>query len=182
MRGARSTQQGVALFVTLILLVVLALMGVSAMRMSMFNARIATGAQLSAMTFHTAESSLATTYDEVLDSGSIMLLSLLDGEVVRRCQKSNDPRASGACADGARFDSRGLLQAESRTEQLGVSPDLSLLEGAQLNGQQLLVPHRMEITAVGEAPQFETASYHVQEFNVKAMTDPGTLIAQTQNN
>ena len=50
----RFAQQGVALVVTLLLLVVLALMGVSAMRMSMFNARISTGAQLSAMTFHAA--------------------------------------------------------------------------------------------------------------------------------
>ncbi|MCK0155200.1 PilX N-terminal domain-containing pilus assembly protein [Alcanivorax sp. S6407] len=182
MRVSRASQRGVALVVTLLLLVVLALMGVSAMRMSMFNARIATGAQLSAMTFTTAESSLASTYNEVVDTNSIMLLSLLDGETVRRCQKANDAQANGTCAEADRFDSRGLLQAQSRTDQLGVSPDFSLLEGAQLNGQQLLVPHRMEITAVGEAPDFQTASYHVQEFNVKAMTDPGTLIAQTKNN
>jgi hypothetical protein len=59
---------------------------------------------------------------------------------------------------------------------------LSLLEGAQLNGQQLLVPHRMEMAAEGKAPDFQVASYHVQEFHVKAMTDPGTLIAQSKNN
>lgn len=181
MRGSRSAQQGVALVIALLILVVLALLGVSAMRMSMFNARIATGAQLSAMTFHTAESSLAITYDEILDSDSVMLLSLLDGEIVSRCQKAGAPQTSGACPASARFDSRGLLQAQSRTNQVGVSPDFSLLEGAQLNGQQLLVSHRMEMIAVGEAPDFETASYHVQEFNVKAMTDPATLIAQTKN-
>ena len=182
MQGSQSTQQGVAMIVALLLLVMLAIMGVSAMRMSMFNARIATGAQLSAMTFHTAESSIAATYGEVLDTNSVMLLSLLDGGTVRRCQKAAEPRAKGACSDEARFDSRGLLKAQSRTDQRGISPDFSLLAGAQLNGQQLLVPHRMEITAVGEAPDFNTASYHVQEFNVKALTDPGTLIAQTQNN
>ncbi|MEH6784920.1 MAG: PilX N-terminal domain-containing pilus assembly protein [Alcanivorax jadensis] len=183
MRGTtRSAQQGVALFVALMLLVVLALMGVSAMRMSMFNARIATGAQLSAMTFQAAESSLASTYGEVTDTNSPMLLNLLDGASVRLCQQAATPDSSGACSQAARFDSRGLLQAQSRTIQTGVSPDLSLLEGAQLNGQQLLVPHRMEMAAVGKAPDFQVASYHVQEFNVKAMTDPGTLIAQTKNN
>jgi|DeeseametaMP1372_FD_contig_81_45853_length_1102_multi_5_in_0_out_0_2 type II secretory pathway pseudopilin PulG len=178
----RFAQQGVALVVTLLLLVVLALMGVSAMRMSMFNARISTGAQLSAMTFHAAESSLAYTYDEVLDNSSPMLLILLDGTPVRRCQQATAPSSQGACAQTSRFDSRGLLQAQSRTVQTGVSPDLSLLEGAQLNGQQLLVPHRMEMAAEGKAPDFQVASYHVQEFHVKAMTDPGTLIAQSKNN
>ena len=95
MRGTtRSAQQGVALFVALMLLVVLALMGVSAMRMSMFNARIATGAQLSAMTFQAAESSLASTYGEVTDTNSPMLLNLLDGASVRLCQQAATPDSS----------------------------------------------------------------------------------------
>ncbi len=182
MRGYRSTQKGVALIVALMMLLILAIMGVSAMRMSMINARISTSAQISEMAFHAAESSLAATYSEVLDSGSVMLPTLLDGEIVRLCQLDTSLNSAGACAANARFDSRGLLQAQSRTVQTGVSPDLSLLEGAQLNGQQLLVPHSMEMTAVGEAPDLDVASYNVQEFNVKAMTDPGTLIAQTKKN
>lgn len=182
MRGYRSAQQGVALIVVLLIVVILAVMGVSAMRMSMLNVRISTSAQLSKMTFHAAESSLAVTYIEMLDPDSNILPALLDGAVVRRCQESVAPRSNGACSGTARFDSRGLLQAQSRTVQQGVSPDLSLLQGAQLNGTQLLVPHQVEMTVVGEAPEQNVASYHVQEFNLKAMTDPATLIAQSQNN
>lgn len=182
MRGIRSNQRGVALIITLLLLVILAIMGVSAMRTAMLNARISTSAQLAKMTFHAAESSLASTYTEMLDSDSVILLSLLDGSDVRLCQKNTVANGSGACAQQDRFDSRGLLQAQSRTVSRGVSQDLSLLEGAQLNGQQLLVHHRLESTAVGEAPQQRVATYHVQEFNLQAMTDPGTLIAQSQNN
>ena len=110
----RFAQQGVALVVTLLLLVVLALMGVSAMRMSMFNARISTGAQLSAMTFHAAESSLAYTYDEVLDNSPPMLLILLDGTPVRRCQQATAPSSQGACAQTSRFDSREIGRASCR--------------------------------------------------------------------
>ena len=182
MRGSRSAQQGVVLIVVLLILVILAVLGVSAMRMSLLNSRISTSAQLSKMTFHAAESSVAVTYSEMLDSNSTILLALLDGEVVRRCQTAAAPRSQGACSGTARFDSRGLLQAQSLTVQQGVSPDLSQLEGVQLNGTQMLVPHQLEMRVVGEAPEQNVASYHVQELNVKAMTDPATLIAQNKNN
>ncbi|MQX54854.1 pilus assembly PilX family protein [Alcanivorax sediminis] len=182
MSGARTSQQGVALIVTLFLLVILAMLGVSALRTSMLNARIATSAQLSKMTFHAAESSLASTYTEMLNTDSLILLDLLDGGEVRLCQEAAVANNPGACSQQARFDSRGLLQAQSRTVQLGIAQDFSLLEGAQLNGQQLLVHHRLEATAEGAAPDLGVEAYHVQEFHLKAMTDPGTLIAQTKNN
>ncbi len=182
MRVSRASQHGVALIVALLLLVVLALMGISAMRTSMLNARISTSAQLAKMTFHAAESSLSATYTEMLDPDSVVLLTLLDGSPVQRCQKSSQANSPGACAQQDRFDSRGLLQAQSRTIQSGVAPDFSLLEGAQLSGQQLLVHHRVETTSEGAAPEQNVQAYHVQEYNLKAMTDPATLIAQSQNN
>lgn len=182
MRVSRSAQQGVALVVALLILVLLAMMGVSAMRTSMLNARISTSAQLAKMTFHAAESSLAATYSEMLDANSPILFQLLDGSTVRRCLEAASPSSPGACAAQDRFDSRGLLQAQSRSVQTGIVPDYALLEGAQLNGQQLLVHHRVNSTAVGEAPDQGVSRYHVQEFNLQAMTDPATLIAQTKNN
>ena len=182
MRLGKAGQKGMALVITLLLLVMLAVMGVSAMRMTMTNARISTSAQLSSMTFHAAESSLAITYAEMLDPTSTILPAVLDGAPVRRCQTAAQQIVAGACADAARFDSRNLLQAQSSTSLAGISSDLSLLEGAQLNGQQLLVHYRVDTTAAGEAPAQSTAAYHVQEYNLQAMTDPGALIAQTQNN
>ena len=57
-------QQGAALVVALLILVVVSLLGVSAMKSSVFSAKVATGTQADAMTFEAAETSLTGAYKE----------------------------------------------------------------------------------------------------------------------
>ncbi len=55
----RHRQEGAALVIALLILVVVSLLGVSAMKTSVFSAKVATGTQADAMTFEAAETSLS---------------------------------------------------------------------------------------------------------------------------
>lgn len=120
------SQKGVALVVALLILVMISIIGVAAMRTSIFNAKISTSAQGSTMTFQAAESALAALFieaskyngDEADDTNIIFLaLRQLDfGTLapIDRCVTAGDLFKVGACQAGDRFDERGLMQASSR--------------------------------------------------------------------
>ena len=58
-------EQGVALLIALLILVVVSLMGITAMKTSMFSAKIATGTQVDAMAFEGAESSVSDAFKKL---------------------------------------------------------------------------------------------------------------------
>lgn len=122
----KSDQRGVALIVALLILVMISIIGIAAMRTSIFNAKISTSAQGSTMAFQAAESALAALFieaseyngDEADDTNVIFLaLRQLDfGTLapIDRCVTSADLFKVGACQAADRFDERGLMQASSR--------------------------------------------------------------------
>ena len=122
----KASQQGVALVVALLILVMISIIGVAAMRTSIFNAKISTSAQGSTMAFQAAESALAALFieaseynaDEADDNNAIFVaLRQLDfGTLapIDRCVTTGNLFKPGACEDADSFDERGLMQASSR--------------------------------------------------------------------
>ena len=80
------SQRGAALIVALLILVVVSVLGVSAMKTSMFAAKVATGTQADAMVFEAAESSVADMYNTINNMNEVALTEfLVDQVVARRC-------------------------------------------------------------------------------------------------
>ena len=119
-------QRGVALVVALLILVMISIIGIAAMRTSIFNAKISTSAQGSTMAFQAAESALAALFIEAsayegdtADNTNVIFLALRQLDFgtlspIERCVTSSDLYKVGACQAGDRFDERGLMQASSK--------------------------------------------------------------------
>lgn len=139
-----SKQRGAALLVALMILTVVSILGVTAMKTSMFNSKIATTAQVSAIAFDGAESAIAAVYDEAVyqpQSDPQFLIGALVTQynidtgtsiVVDRCVGKNNVQELRACVGGETSDSRNLLQAGSRTVMKGLAtaPFLSTISSA----------------------------------------------------
>lgn len=122
----KSGQRGVALVVALLILVMISIIGIAAMRTSIFNAKISTSAQGSTMAFQAAESALAALFIEAseyngdsADDTNIIFLALRQLDFgtlapIDRCVTTGDLFKQGACQAADRFDERGLMQASSR--------------------------------------------------------------------
>ena len=121
-------QQGMALVIALVILAMISILGIAALRTSIFNTRISTSAQGSAMTFQAAESALAALFQEASQyqgDGSnkdnvihIAMGQLSSGVIapIDRCLTKTNLSKDGACTNADVFDERGLLQAESRIQ------------------------------------------------------------------
>ena len=82
----RARQQGVALMVALMILVVVSILGISAMKSSVFSAKVATGTQADAMTFEAAETALTEVYRELnAMSGEDLYGNLAGDATIQRC-------------------------------------------------------------------------------------------------
>jgi type IV pilus assembly protein PilX len=122
----RQGQRGVALVIALLILVMISIIGIAAMRTSIFNAKISTSAQGATMAFQAAESALAALFIEASqfsgDESSVsnviyLALRQLDTGAfapIDRCVTQDDLFKVGACAGTDRFDERGMMQASSR--------------------------------------------------------------------
>ena len=180
-------QRGVALFIALILLIIISILGVSAMRMSMFNARISTGAQVNAMTFQAGESALQSVYEEALNAdeggeNNVILRAMnkrfAEGvfEVQLRCVTTADPYKSGACAAGDYMDSRDLIKASSQTV---VKDSIRNIAGNSItmtgSGGTTVVWYDFVSVAKGEMQDLQVESHNVQEFSRKGLYISGNF-------
>ena len=183
----RSRQGGVALFIALILLVVISVLGISAMKMSMFNARVSTGAQVNTMTFQAGESALQAVYEEALDAdlggqNNVILRAMnkrfAEGvfEVQLRCVTASDPYKSGACADSDYMESRDLIKASSQTV---VKDNIRNIAGNSVtitgSGGTNVVWYDFVSVAKGEMESIKVESHNVQEFSRKGLYMSGNF-------
>lgn len=140
-----NSQRGVALIIALLILVMISIIGITAMRTSIFNAKISTSAQGSTMAFQAAESALAALFLEASqynaggDETNIIFQALRQLDFgtltpIDRCVTQTDLYKAGACAAADRFDERGLLQASSR---LVIKPDTVPCGGGDGDGSQV---------------------------------------------
>ncbi|MBL7252275.1 PilX N-terminal domain-containing pilus assembly protein [Alloalcanivorax sp. C16-2] len=154
-------ERGAALLIALMILVIVSLMGITAMKTSMFSAKISTGTQVDAMAFEGAESAVADAYAYLSGLNSNALQPFLLGQVEYRCLGGGVVLQT-RCGTSDYMDSRGLVQAQSRIRQKGMQP----VSGGQVSmsgGGTLIVDYTFEIMGDSEVEQFEIENHHLQQ-------------------
>ncbi|MCC4308831.1 hypothetical protein LL252_09645 [Alcanivorax marinus] len=154
-------QRGVALLVALMILVIVSLMGITAMKTSMFSSKISTGTQVDAMSFEGAESAVEDAFGYLYTMSSAELQPFLNGQVMQRCLTASGVSLS-ACQNNDRMDSRGLVRAGSRTRQKGMQS----VSGGQVSmtgSGSMIVDYTFEIMGDSEIEQFEVDDHHLQQ-------------------
>lgn len=168
-------ERGAALVMALLILVIVSLLGISAMKSSVFSAKVATGTQADAMAFEAAETALSEIYTELnAMTGEALYASLGAGEVLYRCVSEDDVVKAGECAESDRLDSRGLLVAESATKLNGYEP----IPGAEIGmtaGSPVMVDYKVAMLGESEMESFNLSDHHLQEA-LKMGVKPGSEI------
>lgn len=157
-------QQGMALLLTLLILMVVSLLGISALRTSLFSARMATGAEIDAMAFAAAESAIDATLG-ALKNDPERLRSLLAGNTLTQCVTLADPGKTGACGSGDHLDARALVVAESHARRIGYRPVVggSVGFGTDDDGAApRVVDYRLVILGEATIARFGRHEYHLQ--------------------
>ncbi|MEL0168733.1 MAG: PilX N-terminal domain-containing pilus assembly protein [Pseudomonadaceae bacterium] len=168
-----SAQRGIALVVALLVLLMVSVLGLSAMRSSVFSSKVATGVQSDVMTFEAAETVVVGTYDALTVLSNEQLYNAVDGQAARYCMKSTGA-AQGSCGAGDFMDVRGLLQAESYSYLDGFSP----ISGSQVSssgGAGVFVDYRINILGESEMATYGIENHHLQE-TLKRGIKPGAEI------
>lgn len=168
------SQRGAALLVALLILVMVSLMGISALRSSVFSGKVATGIQADAMTFEAAETALGVTYRTLSAMNDETLYTKLDAGAVEYCVKSSETNAAGDCDANTFMDERKLLQARSVSYLGGFSP----IDGAQVSttgANSIFVDYQVNMLAESEMAQMNLQNYHLQEA-LKRGIKPGSDI------
>lgn len=168
-------QRGAALLVALMILVMVSLLGISAMRTSMFNAKISTSVQASSIAFQAAESAISAALDEAAsdpagqEAGSIIQDGISNiytsNYVMYRCITPNSI-AKTNCSSNDRLDVRGVVQSRSKTVMSG-DPEPVLGNSAGQSGNadgQQQYNYTFYTLGIGELPDLSAGAYHIQDF------------------
>ena len=171
----RHRQEGAALVIALLILVVVSLLGVSAMKTSVFSAKVATGTQADAMTFEAAETSLSVAYQELNGmSGEALYANLAGQKMLTMCVTEKDTSKEGPCKKGDVLDSRGLIAAESSSRLNGYEP----VPGAELGttaGSVIYVDYKVAMLGESTMASFNLDNHHFQAA-LKRGLKPGSEI------
>lgn len=160
--NGHGSQRGAALLVSLIILVMVSMMGISALRSSIFSGKVATGIQADAMTFEAAETALGVTYRNLSAMTDQALYAALDGGAVEYCVERSNPDSAGACGTNSFMDERQLLQARSISHHAGYSP----IDGSQVSitgTGSVFVDYRVNMLAESAMPSLSLENHHLQE-------------------
>lgn len=182
--NAHSRQQGAALLVALFILVIISIIGVAAMRTSIFNSKIATSAQAGTMSFQAAESALSAVFREATEvdmetpghviGAAIAQLGL--GNIVEqnRCVTAGNLYKYGACDPAVDFmDSRELVQASSRTLVKGKTR-AKIGEQVSIGGTRFAYYDFLTV-AEGQVGVMNVENYNVQEYEIVGIVPEGEM-------
>jgi type IV pilus assembly protein PilX len=163
-------EQGAALLVSLMILLLISIIGVAAMRSSALASKVAFGAQLDAIVFEAAESAIAETManltvfnasDDELKFEEIV--ALFNGETITWCLQKDRSRKLSDCASNDFLDSRGLITSESRSKAVG----FSAVSGNQISSAGgtavLFADFELAIQGDGSMPAYGLSNRHVQQ-------------------
>jgi Tfp pilus assembly protein PilX len=161
------------------ILVIISVIGIAAMRTSLFGAKVATSAQASAMAFQSAETALAAIYDEATTvpattPGHVIAISverMITGNpaVVDRCVTVSGAYEQRACGSGDYADSRELTKAESRTV---VKPGGRAVKGSGIGSTSGTTVRYYDFlsAAKGAVPVLNINRFNVQEYTIQQLT------------
>lgn len=157
----RQAQRGVALLIALLILVIVSLMGITAMKTSMFSAKIATGTQVDTLAFEGAESAIDATITN-LQSNNSRLEALMGGTPETQCVTMTDQNQDGACTAQDYLDSRQLVVAQSTAKRTGFQaiPGNAI---SSAGGAPVVVDYKISILGDGNVSSFKRQDYHLQE-------------------
>lgn len=159
------SQRGAALLVALMILVIVSILGVTAMKTSMFSSKIATGTQVDAMAFEGAESAVNEAFNYLANiSDADLQPFLMTGLIEQRCLVGGDTGAKPrACIAAERMDSRGLVQAGSRIRQEGMRAISGGAVSTTGSSPMQEVDYTFEILGQSEIKSFDVDNNHLQE-------------------
>ncbi len=185
---SRQRQSGAALLVSLMILLVISLIGVAAMKTSLFNTKISSSSQAAVMAFNGAEAAISAVLLEVRQDRdsrpnhmvSDLMLQIAQGSQapVLRCYTDANMVKVGACAATDFMDSRGLVQAYSSTVMTGVTSGSET--GSQVSSSGGTSGTRFGMYgfmtgAAGKVPVLNVEQFTVQEFATKALVVSGEM-------
>ena len=111
----RFHENGAALFVALIILLIVSMMGVSAMKGSILSERMAFNTQARELSFQAAETAINGVIAEARSSGEFVSKLLGSSAAQVHCATSSELMIEGTCAADATFDSREALFGETES-------------------------------------------------------------------
>ena len=113
MNGLPTQQQGAALFVALIILLVVTMMGLSAMRGSIFHEKMAFNTQSEDKTFQAAETAINGVIQKARQSDAILSDMVNSASTKTGCVTRDQQWVDGPCGASDAIDNENSLQAQS---------------------------------------------------------------------
>lgn len=168
----KSSQRGAVLLVSLLILLMVSILGISAMRSSIFANKVATGIQADAMSFEAAETAIAVVYGSMLSDNSLQTV-FSPGYNSTTCI-TDSGSTSGSCGSNTFFDNRDLLTAEAYSYFAGYKA----LSGTQISisgGSNLFVDYKINILGQSSMPSYNIENHHHQE-TLKRGIKPGSEV------
>lgn len=107
-------QQGAALFVALIILLIVSFMGVSAMRGSIMSERMAFNTQARELSFQAAETAINGVIAQARSNGALLNDILIAPRV--HCIGALQQLTEGGCGENSTFDDRNVLRAQAESQ------------------------------------------------------------------
>lgn len=156
--GFKSPQQGAVLVVALIIMVMVSLLGISAMRASVQSNKVATGVQADTMSFEAAETALGVVFNTLNNmTEQELTAAVVDGSSVEYCITSNGLTDS-SCENNEFMDSRNLLKAQA----FATHPPNNCrpISGFDVEEFKDLV---INLLGESEMPNYNIQNHHLQE-------------------
>ena len=113
MNVSQAKQQGAALFVALIILLVVTMMGLSAMRGGIFHEKMAFNTQANDQTFQAAETAIGGVVEKARQSDAMLSDMMNSGTTQTGCVTSDKQLVIESCGDTTTFDDEDRLQAQA---------------------------------------------------------------------
>lgn len=156
--GLRSSQQGAVLVVALIVMVMVSLLGISAMRASVQSSKVATGVQADTMSFEAAETALGVVFNALNDmSEQELTAAVIDGSSVEYCITSDGMTNSG-CGNNEFMDSRNLIKSQAFASH--PPNNCRPISGFDVEEFKDLV---INLLGESEMPNYNIQNHHLQE-------------------
>lgn len=162
-------ERGVALLICMLILLIISVMGISALRLSMSQTQIAASTIASNLGFHAAETGINKVIADVALNGRGFLPT--SATAVFRCV-ADDQVSTSASSDGScpTMDSKGIASASVRIELIDAAdegdPDAekaALGERVDAGGGPGFVMKKFRLTSTGRVDAMDIQTVNVQE-------------------
>ncbi|MEH6498003.1 MAG: pilus assembly PilX N-terminal domain-containing protein [Pseudoalteromonas distincta] len=165
------TQRGAALAVALVILLMVSVLGLTAIRSSIFSAKVSTGVQADAMAFEAAENAIAAAYSSLAGMSDQQLFATVESTPSESCLKGSGFE-DGVCATTDFMDERQLLRSQSFSYLSGYQA----ISGNQVSvsgNASVFVDYRIDVLGQSEMPAYNIENHHLQE-TLKRGIKPGS--------